>query len=148
MNIIFHKSSLYPFHSPLSNIFQSWYLKPIFNFSVIHYIRSFSINIFLRVALRFKLIKRSSTLYLDGSGRRKQKIFFQFYQGAKFGFGIHDEKLAFFEYDFSVFAWDRDVSDANFALVASSDLDGSVLFGGDEMQTALFFIFLSVAQAL
>jgi hypothetical protein len=58
----------------------------------------------LRVALRFKLIKSSSTLNLDGPGWRQQKIFFQFDQSAKFGFGIHDEELAFFEYDFSVFA--------------------------------------------
>jgi hypothetical protein len=30
--------------------------------------------------------------------------------------------------------------------MASSDLDGSVLFGGDEMQTALFFVFLFIAE--
>lgn len=47
-----------------------------------------------------------------------------------------------------MFPWNWDVSNSNFALMSTTDLDWGVLFGRDQVQTSLLFIFLFVADTL
>lgn len=45
-----------------------------------------------------------------------------------------------------MFSWNWDISDSNFALMASSYLDGRVLFGRYQVQASLFLVLLTIAE--
>lgn len=107
---------------------------------------SLSFYILLGVALSLEFVDWPSALDLDGPWGSQDEVLFELDEGSKLGLGVCDVEFSLFQGDFGMLSGDWDISDSNFALVASADLDGRVLFGGDQVQASLLFVLLTIAE--